>query len=370
MIRIQRAVETATDRISARIEDDGVGFELTFRADGWNLSRSIDPFAIAATVPALRAGVPIAVEEPVSARFAAAIPSIRAQFHRQGNPIGETRFEGPTAAKSPAGAGVGAFFTGGVDAFHTALEHADEITHLVFVHGFDVRLDDVPLRAKVSASLREAADALGKPLIEVETNVRAWSDSRAEWGRFYHGSALGAVAAALAPVVRKMIIPASFGDSAEKDWGSNENLDPLWATEAVDLIHDASIPRAEKMVRIAASDVALRHLRVCYVNHGGAYNCGTCMKCLRAMTALTALGAMDRCPTFARPLSRRRVARTWYNSELTRNLAAENLALFARYGGDPRLERALRDSLEDKYYRGAWKVGRQAWWRLKQLARR
>ncbi|MFM7322140.1 MAG: hypothetical protein ACKO5K_11535, partial [Armatimonadota bacterium] len=234
MIRIERTPSPSPDAIFARIEDAGGGFDLFFRAEGWKLSTAVDPFVIAATVPALRANVPLTVSEPVSERFAAALPAIRGQFHRQGNPVGATSIEGPTIASAPMGTGVGAFFTGGVDAFHTALEHADEITHLVFVHGFDVRLDDTALRTKVSRSLREAAAELGKPLIEVETNVRAWSDPRAEWGRFYHGSALGAVAAALSPIVRKMIIPASFGDSAEKDWGSNEYLDPLWATESVD----------------------------------------------------------------------------------------------------------------------------------------
>jgi len=373
MIRIVRDPSAPPDRIVARLEDGRGTFDLHFQAEGWNLSRTIDPFVIASTVPGMCSEEPIAFDEPVCGKYAETVPAIHAQFHRQGNPIGATRLDGPVEDRRttyPDRRGVAAFFTGGVDAFHTALDHADEITHLVFVHGFDVRLDDTELRAKVSRSLREAAAELGKPLIEVETNVRAWTDPRAEWGRYYHGSALGAVAAALAPLVRKAYIPASFGDSAEIDWGSNQHLDPMWATDAVELVHDASIPRAEKMVRIAASDVALRHLRVCYHNYGGAYNCGTCMKCLRAMTALSVLGVLDRCPTFARPLSRRRVARTWYNSEITRALAAENLALFDRYGGDPKLERALRDSLEDKYYRGVWKTGRQTWWRLKRLARR
>src|SRR6185503_560754 len=74
---------------------------------------------------------------------------------------------------APAGRGQGAFFSGGVDAFYTLLKNEPDVTHLVFLQGFDV-WDPASTRADVaSTSARDVAARLGKELIEIETNVRA-----------------------------------------------------------------------------------------------------------------------------------------------------------------------------------------------------
>ena len=36
--------------------------------------------------------------------------------------------------------GVACFFSGGLDSFHTHLKHREEVTHIIFVYGFDIAL--------------------------------------------------------------------------------------------------------------------------------------------------------------------------------------------------------------------------------------
>jgi hypothetical protein len=57
--------------------------------------------------------------------------------------------------------------------------------------------------------------------------------------------------------------------------------------------------RLEKVIsQIAQSPLALEHLRVCFANEKGAYNCGRCDKCLRTMINLFVAGALEKSGTF------------------------------------------------------------------------
>jgi hypothetical protein len=48
---------------------------------------------------------------------------------------------------SPA-PGVACFFSGGLDSFHTLFKNLDKITHLIFVHGIDIPLNNSALRTR------------------------------------------------------------------------------------------------------------------------------------------------------------------------------------------------------------------------------
>jgi hypothetical protein len=67
--------------------------------------------------------------------------------------------------------------------------------------------------------------------------------------------------------------------------------------------------RIDKVLAIARNETALKHLRVCWQNPHGAYNCGRCEKCMRTMVALKLAGVLDRCRTFDAPLDLQAVAR-------------------------------------------------------------
>ena len=71
----------------------------------------------------------------------------------------------------------------------------------------------------------------------------------------------------------------------------------------------ATRAREQKVAAIAGMDLARRHLRVCYENRNGAYNCGRCEKCVRTMVALEVVGVLDQFRTMPGPLRLRRLVR-------------------------------------------------------------
>jgi asparagine synthetase B (glutamine-hydrolysing) len=104
--------------------------------------------------------------------------------------------------------GVGCFFSGGVDSFYTLLKHRQEVTHIIFVHGFDIALEEKELRSRASRMAQEVARELGVTLIEVETNLRSFSDKVVGWGK-YHGAAMASVALLFQHRFSKVLIAAT-----------------------------------------------------------------------------------------------------------------------------------------------------------------
>ncbi|GAA1729406.1 hypothetical protein [Microcella frigidaquae] len=239
--------------------------------------------------------------------------------------------------------GVGCFFSGGVDSYFSALQHLNEVSHLIFVHGFDIEIADEALAAKAISEARSAAAELDRELIVVRTNVRALSEPHVAWGDCYHGAALAAVAHLLGNDLGRVIVPASYHVSDLFPWGSHPDLDPWWSSSRLTLVHHGEeFTRPQKVAAIATSPVAMAHLRVCWENQGGRYNCGQCEKCVRTMINLRAAGALERCATLPNTIDIAGVrdVRTDHGVVL---FARENIAAMRESGAfDRELERALR----------------------------
>lgn len=193
----------------------------------------------------------------------------------------------------------GSLFTGGVDSFYTFLKHRAEITDLVYVHGYDVALDDHVKREAISAMGRAIEAETGVRFIELETNcIRLFKDY-GRWGLHGHGLALGAAARQLAGYLDRLYIPSSFAHAELMPWASHPDTDPLFSDERLEVVHDGcEASRADKVRMLAREPLALAHLRVCWEKDEGTYNCGRCEKCLRTMTSLHALGVLAECRTF------------------------------------------------------------------------
>lgn len=276
-----------------------------------NPALSSDPFFAASLIPAMALGKPLEIESPISRRLPETADAVQKIFHNWFPELTPIPVLADTTAKPREGAGgVGCFFSGGVDSLHTFLKHEQEITTLVYVHGFDVDFNDDTLRKKVSDALRAFAAKTGKSLIEVETNLRDFTDQYGDWGEKIHGAALASVALLLDSLLERIYIPSSYAYSELFPWASHPLVDPLWSTETIQIVHDGcEATRFEKVMSIAGDDRALSTLRVCWENRNDAYNCGECEKCLRTMTALKILGALDRCPTFQTPFDQASIRR-------------------------------------------------------------
>ncbi len=347
--------------------------QLWYRVSPGSASTAVDPIVAAALLATMITGGCLRTTGPVSAKLLSSIPTIQDIFD-----VWDPRFRRVAVEAEPKSGfgggmpqGVAAFFTGGVDSWYTLLKHFNEITHLIYVHGFDVRLDDWPLRSKVTKTIQAVAAELQKPLVEVETNLRTITDQYVEWD-YYHGGGLASVALLLSPRFRRVYIPGTHSYAALLPLGSHPMLDPLWSTEETDIVHDGcEAPRVHKVARISSSDLALRTLRVCWENRGGAYNCGQCEKCLRTMVALRVVGALERCKTFERPLDLKAVSRLHYRTPGGRDHIGQNLEALREWSiDDPPLARALQDCLNDKYHRGVWGLIDGALGRFNGLRRR
>ena len=239
----------------------------------------------------------------ISSRLLSTLPLLQDTFHVWGTHNWGANFqhvpvdvETQNKGAKPA-SGVACFFSGGLDSFYALLKNTNKITHLIFVHGFDVTLANRSLRAKASHAAREVAKELGKNLIEVETNLRLFSDSLVNWDQ-YHGAALASVGLLFQHLFREVLIPSGASYAELYPWGSHPLLDPLWSTDLTRFEHyGCEATRVDKAAYISNSEPAMRWLRVCWINPSGAYNCGSCDKCQLTMMNLHAAGALRRCRT-------------------------------------------------------------------------
>lgn len=270
------------------------------RSTASSLTEGADPFLALALLPAMRLNAPLRVHGAVSARLMQSLPTFQSIMHTW---FGEFALV-PVDATPVAGAGVhgtavGCFFSGGIDSFYSALAHKDEITHLIFVHGMDFSLTNEQVRTSAATGVRQAAAALGKPLIEVETNVRELLDPYAAWNAHAHGTAMAAIALAHGSF-SKVYCAAPHSYAQLVPLGLHPLTTPLLSTEQTEIaLSGLDKTRWEKFDAIADSPVVQQWLRVCCINPGGAYNCNTCNKCLPTRAYIRAAGIQERFATLA-----------------------------------------------------------------------
>ena len=258
-------------------------------------------------MPAMRRGQELVIEAPVSEELLRNADTLQQIYHRwYRDPLFEKIKIHAQAAESPTGQGDGTacFFSGGVDSLHSVQLHREEITELVFVHGFDIPPGEIGQAELVRHQLEDAADAIGLPVTEVWTDLRTFSEQHCWWGYHYFGAALAAVAQLLSPKNKRTYIPGSCAYEMLLPWGSHVLTDPLWSTDPHQIIHDgAGFTRMDKTEDLASWEIAQRFLRVCWEGPPGSYNCGKCEKCSRTQAALRACGKLDKFGVFENGLN-------------------------------------------------------------------
>jgi hypothetical protein len=291
------------------------------------------PIAMVA-LAAMRLGVDIKVRGDVSATFLNnqyRLMEIFCEWFPQYSPI---KIQCNKVKDNPVKTGrVGALFTGGVDSFYTYQKHAEEITDLVFVHGYDVRLSDAEKRATISKMGKELQKELGVRFIELETNsIRLFRDY-GRWGLHAHGYGLGAAARLLSGCIDKLYIPSSFPWGELFPWASHPETDPLFSDESLMIVHDGcEASRTEKLNAIADNAMAQKYLRVCTAKIHGLYNCGLCEKCMRTMTGLYAIGKLNNFQTFPATLNQHNIRNIIVSDDSSRRFVRDNISLLEKQG--------------------------------------
>jgi hypothetical protein len=307
-----------------------------------------DAALIFGLLPAMRLGLPIQVPREVSPRLLEGVGQVQRVFHRWDEGLEEVPIEAePRLRSRPRGNRVGAFFSGGVDSFYTALVHRAEITDLIFIQGFDIPLSaPSELQQRAASTARETAEELGMNLVEVRADIRSFCDQYVHW-EYYNGLALAAVALLLQRRFGTVHLPASMSLTGLYDRETPHPwIDPLLGTESMEIVSSGvEARRHEKIEYLADSDFAMSRLRVCWETPGGAYNCGACEKCLRTMISLQVAGALGKCRTLPDRLEPAQVRRMPLTSIAPRVFARENLRALESGGGNRRFARALRAAI-------------------------
>jgi len=328
--------DSSGDTLAAVVENRRLWFK---GPPGSFSSTRVEPFVVAALLGAMENGQALEVvpDALVSPRLLEGLERIQEILHAWNPRLRKVEVRAtPGPSPAPRG-GVALFFSGGVDATYTFLKHESEITHLVFVHGLEITLDNEDLFARALARNQESADRYGKTLLPIRTNLREVAAAHHLSNFLYQGALLAAIALGLG--FARTYVSASLFYRDLSAWGTHPLLDPLWSTETTQIVHDgAEASRVDKIARIAARPGALESLRVCLANRP-QYNCGSCEKCLRTMVALRLLGLSS--PAFPRLESMRPLRRLRIEADDELPLFLENHAL-ALAKGDDAVVRALR----------------------------
>jgi len=301
---------------------------------------------------AMRCGEELRIEAPVEAtllRHARQAMKIYHQWDRAYRVV-DIATDGETEEADP-GKGAVTFFTGGVDSFYTLLNHrpggtgvTPTITDLLFFHGFDSPLARRDLSENHAATVRAVAEETGLRALIASSNVHDLTEWRVPWAVAHGGGMAGGVLP-LRRLYRAVYVPSSHVYADDLPAGSHPILDPLWSTANFTCLHDGcDAYRTEKVARIAGSDTAMRHLRVCH-SQAGTGNCGVCEKCLRTKINFLLADALDRAVTLPGGVSVDQVRSILITDEVSLQFVRENLEDFRRAGGHPEYERALRQVL-------------------------
>jgi hypothetical protein len=273
------------DKVRASIDVDGR--ELYFLFDGVDqLYAPGDMMLLACLVSAMIEGDTLTIRDDrctVSARLIQNLDHFQVVFCQWYDGLSPVKIVAPTVERDRNGAGCGCLFSGGVDSVYSFVRHLDEITHLVFCHGFDIRLNETDRFQQAVALNRRIASLYDKTLVVFETNIREALPNFHTIAA--HGTLL--VGPALALGLRKLYVPASFTYKDLEHSGSHPLTDQLLSNEATSVVHDTAMRRVDKIAFLGDHQEALDILRVCASED--AYNCGKCEKCLRTIVALELL---------------------------------------------------------------------------------
>ncbi len=125
-----------TTEVSATVD----GYRLWYRVPrSYAVTDSADPFLAAALFPAMRLGRKIEID-PILSVSPRLLDNLRIlqEIHHTWNPRLEiVPIDARTSPSRALHGGVMSFFSGGVDSVYTFLKRQGELTHLVFIQGFD-----------------------------------------------------------------------------------------------------------------------------------------------------------------------------------------------------------------------------------------
>jgi hypothetical protein len=204
-------------------------------------------------------------------------------------------------------------FSGGIDSCYTVYRHASGICGKLkrnigaglFVHGFDIPLDDEPAFIRAFRANEDTLKSLGIPLFSMQTNHRLLFE---EWNET-HAAGVASSLMFFKRGFSEGMIPGTYSYvDKSPTWGSNPTSDHLMSTRNFSIFHDGAVwNRGSKLIPLKDWQTGYERLRVCYSNDDKDKNCGRCGKCLVTLLLFNVMRLPVPC-SFSEPLSKELIA--------------------------------------------------------------
>ncbi|HTO75795.1 MAG TPA: hypothetical protein VMQ61_06930 [Thermoanaerobaculia bacterium] len=317
-LRLARTGDTA--RATARVtweETPRPPFDLFFETAGpgaEDFGAEPEAFFLASVLPAMKNRERrVFVEGTLCPRLAdgvtAAIGLLEDWYGPPRGPVAIEASEGFRALTPREPPRAAFFLTGGVDSLHLLhmnrahypARHPAHFRDAISVFGhLCAEGDESPWNDRVRPHLAKIASKMGLDIVFFRTNVWRLEPDLA----FVAEESLSASLLSNVHLLRRRWSRVSIAtgrfSGAEVVRGTHPMLDPLYATSALDVRHDANpYKRFQRLAALSATPGALEDLVVCLAYPDPpALNCGRCEKCLRTMTQLVALGRLEETPHF------------------------------------------------------------------------
>jgi len=272
------------------VSADVDGFRLWYKVPAsYQVSKAADPFMAAALIPAMLEGEKLDVDPglTVSPGLMTNLLQLQEIYHSWNPRFKIIQINAITANTRSLNNSTFSFFSGGVDSLYTFLKRLNEISHVVFIQGFDFYGDSQAYERAIKRNT-DFVQNFGKTLVPVETNYYPFGYRYNLSRNLTQGSCLGSVALLLA--FQRVYIPSAFSYNQLMPLGSHPLTDPLWGNENIKIFHDGcEATRTEKLKKICQNKSALSNLTVCLNDMNK--NCGNCAKCFRTMISLKLIQA-------------------------------------------------------------------------------
>ena len=206
------------------------------------------------------------------------------------------------------GTGSAAFFSGGVDAFNTLVNHVNEHPTLLTIWGADVQFEDTIGWERVLKHLKITAEEFKVDFVTIKSSFRRFLNIRPLmekvyasgddwWHGFQHGIGIISHAAPVMYAMGKRIVyfASSFtaADKGKVTCASDPTIDNYVRFCGSKVHHDGyEYTRQMKIHNIVQFSHKIKkdlQLRVCWQSSGGT-NCCSCEKCWRTILGIYAEG--------------------------------------------------------------------------------
>lgn len=195
--------------------------------------------------------------------------------------------------------GTGLLFTGGVDSFFSLLQYPKPIDFLIYIADFDVPPQAETRISGFEAHLRTLCKERQIQPLVIRSNLRQHPAFQGPSWQQSHGAALIGSCHLLTETIDELVVSSSYSQHHPRAWGSHWELDPLWSSSQLHVVHFGDqFRRFDKLAKVVADDHVQRFLRPCWENPNGRMNCTVCEKCIRTQICIASCGELKRFQVF------------------------------------------------------------------------